>query len=330
MGLFEQFPFTNFHELNLDFILRKLKKLEDRMAELDGKMAALEGKMDVLRDEMDGLREAMAALVQLVESFRDTLDGHTQELEALNARCDSLESELTALENSVSALAGRVTLAESGINDLTGRMTSAENGINALTGRVAITEVDIAALEGRMDSVESGISALRENITEIAADVTKLQSVSDFPGSDISNLVTLNNAFSTVYKNCYRQGNFAMMEFDLADWTGNAEGLEITLAPEIEPYIGQGGLYISKNLPWEAGTVDTTAIGQLFNIYERINTRDVKSASHSQTINILQPREKRNLERVLRIDSEWFKYAAEHLENRFFQLFIQYFIKVEV
>lgn len=181
MGLFEQFPYTNFHELNLDFILRKLKKLEDRMAELDGKMAALESKMDVLQEEMAQLREAMAALVLLVESFRDTLDGHTQELEALNARCDSLESGLAALENSVAALAGRVTAAES--------------GIDALTGRVAIAEVDIAALEGRMATVESDIAALRKNVNDITADITALEGRMATAESDIEKLQnTLNHA----------------------------------------------------------------------------------------------------------------------------------------
>jgi len=36
MGLFEHFPYTNFHELNLDWLLRMMKELEARMDKIDG------------------------------------------------------------------------------------------------------------------------------------------------------------------------------------------------------------------------------------------------------------------------------------------------------
>lgn len=35
MGLFEHFPYTNFHELNLDWILRTLKKMDGRLDEME-------------------------------------------------------------------------------------------------------------------------------------------------------------------------------------------------------------------------------------------------------------------------------------------------------
>lgn len=33
MGVFEQFPYTNFHELNLDWIIAELKKLDKKVNE---------------------------------------------------------------------------------------------------------------------------------------------------------------------------------------------------------------------------------------------------------------------------------------------------------
>lgn len=35
MGLFEQFPYTNFHDLNLDFILKEIEKLIEEVKALD-------------------------------------------------------------------------------------------------------------------------------------------------------------------------------------------------------------------------------------------------------------------------------------------------------
>lgn len=40
MGLFEHFPYANFHELNLDIICQKVKELEDRMNELPDEIKA--------------------------------------------------------------------------------------------------------------------------------------------------------------------------------------------------------------------------------------------------------------------------------------------------
>ena len=35
MAIFEQLPYTNFHELNLDWIVEKLQELEERVAALE-------------------------------------------------------------------------------------------------------------------------------------------------------------------------------------------------------------------------------------------------------------------------------------------------------
>lgn len=35
MAIFEQLPYTNFHELNLDWIIEKLQELEERVAALE-------------------------------------------------------------------------------------------------------------------------------------------------------------------------------------------------------------------------------------------------------------------------------------------------------
>ena len=63
MGLFEQFPYSNFHELNLDWILKKLKELdkkvdsiEDRIlnqakAYTDEQVGQLRGEFNELEDE---------------------------------------------------------------------------------------------------------------------------------------------------------------------------------------------------------------------------------------------------------------------------------------
>ena len=38
MGLFEQFPYTNFHELNLDWVLSKLKELDEKVNNIEDRI----------------------------------------------------------------------------------------------------------------------------------------------------------------------------------------------------------------------------------------------------------------------------------------------------
>ena len=38
MGLFEQFPYSNFHELNLDWILQKIKELDEKVDSIEDRI----------------------------------------------------------------------------------------------------------------------------------------------------------------------------------------------------------------------------------------------------------------------------------------------------
>lgn len=40
---FENFPYADLHNLNLDWILKKIKELETRIDELEARVAELEG-----------------------------------------------------------------------------------------------------------------------------------------------------------------------------------------------------------------------------------------------------------------------------------------------
>lgn len=48
MGVFEKFPYTNFHELNANWILKKIKEMEEDIEELKTKVANLEDRVTAL------------------------------------------------------------------------------------------------------------------------------------------------------------------------------------------------------------------------------------------------------------------------------------------
>ena len=38
MGLFEQFPYSNFHELNLDWVLARIKELDEKVDSIEDRI----------------------------------------------------------------------------------------------------------------------------------------------------------------------------------------------------------------------------------------------------------------------------------------------------
>lgn len=77
-GLFENLPYTNYHSLNLDWLLKTVKKLDDLYEDLD----------------IDGI----------LSDIRAAIEGNTEAIESLNARFLALENG-AYIENYIPALA---------------------------------------------------------------------------------------------------------------------------------------------------------------------------------------------------------------------------------
>ena len=114
MGFWNRYPYTDFHELNLDYVLKKMKELE---ADLDGLLAEavrqatenaeayvdekladviaqfnqLKNDVDSLSDQFEGLETAFDAFTALVdrkiEVIQNMLDSR---IAGVNARTDAL------------------------------------------------------------------------------------------------------------------------------------------------------------------------------------------------------------------------------------------------
>ena len=123
MGLFEHFPYVNFHNLNLDWILQKIKELLTRMTAAEEKLEEHEERLD---------------------AAEATLQDHEERLTAAEADIDDLQDRMTAAEGDIDDLQTRMTAAEGDIDDLQTRMTAAEGAIDALEDLQDWTDVSDA------------------------------------------------------------------------------------------------------------------------------------------------------------------------------------------
>lgn len=121
MGLWEHWPYTNFHNLNLDWIVTKVKELNAKVVELDqwaqthkGEYEVLKGRVDVIETEIDTFETQVRSEFEILKAEQraefDALKADTEatitrevnRLETLvNQSIAALENEFNQLLNDV-------------------------------------------------------------------------------------------------------------------------------------------------------------------------------------------------------------------------------------
>lgn len=131
-GLFEQFPYTNFHNLNLDWILQKYKELIEEVNQINewvaqhkieyqdaiARLTAVENELytfeDQIREEFDKLKqEQIDQLNKALEDMQKQLDDTLAEARAeIDEQITMLQNEvrkaITELENEFDALSTEI------------------------------------------------------------------------------------------------------------------------------------------------------------------------------------------------------------------------------
>ena len=103
MALFEQFPYTNYHDLNLDWLLRKMHQLSDWMDALKGRMDSAERRLDAMEDAVAQIRSDLASLEQRVAENEADIGEIWQVLYRISEDLANLDQKLDALEKKVDA-----------------------------------------------------------------------------------------------------------------------------------------------------------------------------------------------------------------------------------
>lgn len=104
MGLFEQFPYANFHELNLDWILKKIKELDKKVDSIEDRI--LKEANAYTDQQIAGLRRDFAELEADFAAFKSDINAQFAAYTAkqdkafaayqklVNAQIDLLEQEI--------------------------------------------------------------------------------------------------------------------------------------------------------------------------------------------------------------------------------------------
>lgn len=100
MGLFEQFPYTNFHEMNLDWLLQKMKELARRVDSVEELVAALKQEVETFIDNLDIQKAVNDYIDQLASdgTIKKMLDDLMSDFESdYDGRLQSLQSQVDSI-----------------------------------------------------------------------------------------------------------------------------------------------------------------------------------------------------------------------------------------
>lgn len=118
MGLFDQFPYTNFHDLNLDWILEFVKSAggtvesyEDRLQQVEQSVRSIYITNEQFDQEIHNLKQAVAELYTTNEQFRTAFE---QEISRLDQNDTDLRDAYQQLLEQVQTLREVPTGGEAG------------------------------------------------------------------------------------------------------------------------------------------------------------------------------------------------------------------------
>lgn len=165
------YPYTDFHRLNADWILEKTKEAAALVEGAESRFAALESDV--------------ASLQQGLGIVEQQVSGHEEWLQNLEGRMDAAESDIDNLEADVDALDGRLDTADSDIETL-------QQGLGIVEQQVGGHEDWLLNLDGRMDTAENDIDNLETNVDSLDAQVESID-------NDIADLQNLMDSISTLH-----------------------------------------------------------------------------------------------------------------------------------
>lgn len=152
MNVYHIFPYANFHEINIDWLLQKVKGLEEWAAQFDP---------DLIHDEIQAVINQMIADGDFDVFF-------AQWIQPLQTAIDDLTPRVVALETTVGDLSETVSGHTTAISNLSDTVS---NNYTELSGYITtINNITIP-------SIQSDISALSHNLTTLSDDYTAFKPV---------------------------------------------------------------------------------------------------------------------------------------------------------
>lgn len=198
MGVYEHFPYSNFHRANLEWIVRKLKAKEDRVEALEGRMDDAEADIDRLDNQING----SGGLADQVTNLGTQVTNLGEQVTNLDGRVTNLENGVESLLNAKMLDTFDSVSQEANEVDLHLHQTEYFNG---QPDRIALTRV----IPGASDTKAGVMTAALYN--ELKANTLAISKIGDAYAEALPAAITLvNNTNTRVFQHNFVEGYWVL------------------------------------------------------------------------------------------------------------------------
>lgn len=176
MGIWEQFPFTNFHEQNLDWAYKSIK-------DLDGRVDNLEKSGNVSKEYVDEQDSALdekisgerSARTNADQELQDQITSHTTSISGLNGRMIEAEKNIGVKPSvpnfsSIWSTIGDYDAAQSIGGKLLHVQKEEKENRRSIAGTDGVYDITKGTIQARLNTIEGALkpgSLVKQNSTEI-------------------------------------------------------------------------------------------------------------------------------------------------------------------
>ena len=111
MGFYNKYPYTDFHELNADFILNRIKNIESQIATIKEQIEA--EIFAWFKEQIKPFEEQLQELVEEVEGLKEETE------ETLRAYDERIDNFIIEVNNALAGIRADLVASIQAVNDLT-------------------------------------------------------------------------------------------------------------------------------------------------------------------------------------------------------------------
>lgn len=164
MSVFPSWPWTNYNNYNLDWVIKKVKYIEEHLEEI-----VVDATSDMLDDTLTNPDKAAQA-----KAAGDAIRGNAADIASLDTTVQGITNNVTNLttrvtrnENSINNLLTADENLDDRITDLNNRYVGTVSDLNTLTSRVSHTETQITGLGNADEALSDRITALEGTVNAV-------------------------------------------------------------------------------------------------------------------------------------------------------------------
>ena len=153
MAIWHKYPYTDLHDLNLDWIIKVVKEMKEKFDSID---------FDYILNTLTDLKNVTAHHTEQIGDLQTAIDGIGQQIAQLAQDLEDQGNDIEALQSQVNGIGHQIT-------NITNNITNIQNDIRDIKD-------DIVGVNDDIDDIQNDITGIGGDIDSLDVRVTNLES----------------------------------------------------------------------------------------------------------------------------------------------------------